>query len=108
MILKLQAAFSLGFLAAEHVHGVNHDGNQDFANAVFKILEKVANGELTLLNTPEETIAGLPPPPPDLAATSPDAIKKALEQLVLQVGERTRQAMRDQREVASELLKAMT
>jgi hypothetical protein len=105
MAPKLKVAFTLGMMIAKHVHGVSRSGNQAQTNAIFDALGRVASGEITLLDTPEETISGRPPPPPELAAKAPEAIKKLLEQLASKIPEATRQGMRDQREVAAELLK---
>ena len=107
MDLRLQTAFVLGLMAAERVHGVSRRGNQILTDAVFTILRQVANGELTLLDTPEETIAGLPPPPPELAAIGSEAVRAAQEAAARQVREQTHQAMRNQRQMAAELLRSM-
>ena len=107
MVPKLQIAFALGVMAAEHVHGLNRKRNQVLTDAIFRVLEQVASGELTLLDTPGEAIAGLPAPPPELAAKAPEAIKDLQERLAAWMPEMTRQAMRDQREVAAELLQLM-
>lgn len=107
MISKLQVAFVLGFKTAQQVHGVSQPGKQTLTDAVFRILEQVASGQFTLIHTPEEIIADLPDPPPDLAAESPETVKKLQEDLAARMPEMIRQAMRDQREVAAELLKVM-
>jgi hypothetical protein len=78
---KLQVAFFLGVMTAEHIHGIRRKGNQDLVDEIFRIVEKVANGDLTLLSTPEEIVANLPAPPPELAAKAPDEIKKRLDHL---------------------------
>ena len=105
MTPKLQIAFSLGLKVAEHVHGFDRKRNQAITDAMFKVLDQVAKGEITLLDTPEETIASLPAPPDDVTAKAPDALKKLQDQLQSQMPEMTRRAMRDHREVANELLK---
>ncbi len=105
---NLQVAFTLGLMTAEHVHGVTRKGNQLLTDKVFEILEQVATGEMTLLDTPEETMAGLPAPPSELAAKESDAINNVREQLAAEMAQLTRQAMRDHREVAAELLRIMT
>jgi hypothetical protein len=107
MAPKLPVAFALGVMAAEHVHGISRKGNQALTDAIFKTLQQVANGDLTLVNAPEETIAGFPAPMAELAANAPEMIKQLQERLAAQVPEMTRQAMRDQRQVAAELLEAM-
>lgn len=107
MTQSLQVAFSLGLLTAEHVHGVTRKGNQVLTDKVFDILEKVASGEITLLDTPEETMAGLPAPPSELAAREPDAINNMRDQLAAEMAQLTRETMRAHREVAAELLRIM-
>ena len=77
---NLQIAFILGVMIAEHAHGINRKENQNLTDEIFRILEKVAGGNLTLINTPEENIASLPGPSPELAAKAPEAVKKLLDQ----------------------------
>lgn len=108
MTMKLQVAFALGVMAAEHIHGTNRKHNQVLTDAIFRVLQQVASGELTLLDTPEETIADLPDPPPELAAQAPEAMHSFRMQMAAHMPEMIRHGMRDQREVAAELLKAMT
>jgi hypothetical protein len=107
MTAKLHTAFALGVRAAEHVHGVDRKRNQAATDAIFRILDKVASGELTLIDTPEETIGNLPEPPPNLAAKASGQIKKLQDQLATGMPEAIRQAMHNDREVAAELLKTM-
>jgi hypothetical protein len=108
MTAKLQVAFALGVMTAEYVHGTNRKHNQVLTDAILQVLQQLAIGELTLLDTPEETIANLPKPPRELAAKAPEAMIRFRTQLATRMPEMIRQAMRDQREVAAELLKAMT
>ena len=108
MTMKLQVAFVLGVMAAEDIHGTNRKRNQALTDSIFRVLQQLASGELTLLDTPEETIANLPAPPPELVAKAPAAMNKFRTQLAARMPEMIRQAMRDQREVAAELLKVMT
>lgn len=108
MTAKLQVAFALGVMAAEHVHGTSRKHNQVLTNAILRVLQQLAIGELTLLDTPEETIADLPDPTPELAARAPEAMHRFRTQMAARMPEMIRQAMRDQREVAGELLKVMT
>ncbi len=107
MTMKLQVAFALGVMVAEHIHGTNRKRDQVLTDAIFKTLQQLASGELTLLDTPEETIAALPAPPLELAAQAPQAMREFRTEMVARMPEMIRQAMRDQREVAAELLKAM-
>ena len=107
MTMKLQVAFALGVMVSEHIHGTNRKRNQVLTDAIFKTLQQLASGELTLLDTPEETIAGLPAPPLELVAQAPQAMRKFRAEMATRMPEMIRQAMRDQREVAAELLKAM-
>ena len=107
MTMKLQVAFALGVMIAEHIHGTNRKRNQVLTDAIFKALQQLASGELTLLDTPEETIAALPAPPLELAAQAPQAMREFRTEMATRMPEMIRQAMRDQREVAAELLKAM-
>ena len=60
----VKSIFSFGLKVAEHVHGVRRGGNDNTNEELFKVIRAVAAGELTLLGTPEETIASLPKPPP--------------------------------------------
>ena len=107
MIQKLQVAFSLGLKTAEHIHGVTRKGNQVLTDKVFEILEKVASAEITLLDTPEETLAGLPAPPTELTAKELDAINNMRDQLAAEMAQLIRETMRADREVAAELLRIM-
>ena len=107
MTMKLQVAFALGVMVAEHVHGTNRKRNQVLTDAILKALQQLASGELTLLDTPEETIAALPAPPLELAAQAPQAMRQFRMEMAARMPEMIRQAMRDQRDVAAELLKAM-
>ncbi len=107
MTMKLQVAFALGVMIAEHIHSTNRKRNQVLTDAIFKALQQLASGELTLLDTPEETIANLPAPPLELAAQAPQAMRTFRTEMAARMPEMIRQAMRDQREVAAELLKAM-
>ncbi len=107
MTMKLQVAFALSVMIAEHVHGASRKRNQVLTDAILKALQQLANGELTLLDTPEETIAVLPAPPLELAAQAPQAMRRFRTEMAARMPEMIRQAMRDQRKVAAELLKAM-
>ena len=107
MTMKLQVAFALGVMIAEHVHGASRKRNQVLTDAILKALQQLASGELTLLDTPEETIASLPAPPLELAAQASQAMRKFRTEMAARMPEMIRRAMRDQREVAAELLKAM-
>lgn len=55
--------FVLGIMVAEHAHGIRRTGDDGKTDAIYETLRLVANGDLTLLNTPEELIASLPTPP---------------------------------------------
>lgn len=105
--MKLQVAFALGVMVAEHIHGTKRKRNQVLTDRIFKVLQQLASGELTLLDTPEETIASLPAPPLELAANAPEAMHQFRTEMAARMPEMIRQAMRDQREVAAELLTAM-
>lgn len=107
MTMKLQVAFALGVMVAEHIHGTKRKRNQVLTDRIFKVLQQLASGELTLLDTPEETIASLPAPPLELAANAPEAMHQFRTEMAARMPEMIRQAMRDQREVAAELLTAM-
>ena len=107
MTTTLQVAFAVGVMAAEHVHGTNRKRNQVLTDAILRVLRQLAIGELTLLDTPEETIADLAAPPPELTAKAPAAMRSFRTQMMAEMPEMIRQGMRDQREVAAELLMAM-
>src|SRR3954454_4195384 len=64
----LKAAFSLGIKIAEHVHGIERTGDDDSNDAIFEALQTVADGDFTLLGTPEEEFKKLPTPPAPLRA----------------------------------------
>jgi hypothetical protein len=59
----LVISFRLGIKVAEYVHGTSRKGDDKKTDAIFSALRAVADGELTLLDTPEEIIASLPSPP---------------------------------------------
>lgn len=108
MTAKVQVAFALGVMVAERIHGTTRKRNQVLTDAILRVLQQLASGELTLLDTPEETIADLPAPPVELTAKAPEAMHKFRMEMASRMPEMIRQAMREQREVAGELLKAMT
>jgi hypothetical protein len=60
MAEKIHTAFALGLMIARAVHGIKEPKDLATANAVTKMLEQVASGELTLLSTPGETFRDLP------------------------------------------------
>jgi hypothetical protein len=96
---RIHTAFLLGVMTAEHVHGVSR--NMQLANEIYRVLEDVADGNLTLHNTPEETSANLPPEVIKMREKMPEEIKQLADQLV-SVG--LRLDMRNQREVAVDLV----
>ncbi len=108
MTSKLHAAFVLGLLAGEHVHGVSGRRTLAQTNAIFDLLTEVAGGELTLIDTPQEIIGLLPEPPLDLAAAAPETIQGMQNELAARMPQLAQGAMRLQREVAAELLKFLT
>jgi hypothetical protein len=103
---KLHAAFVLGVMAAEYVHGIRRKGDQVLTDAIFDTLRGVATGDMTLINTPEETNATLPGSPAEIAGLS--EVDVMLHGLAAEMPGLIRQAMRDQRQVAAELLKELT
>ena len=107
MVSDIHTAFALGLAAAEHVHGVTRKRNQALTDAIFRILEQVARGELTLIDTPGETLASLPAPPPGLMAKAPETLKEMQKRLAAEMPGLIRQAMRDHQRVAVELLKEL-
>lgn len=69
----MTACFSLGVRVAEHVHGIRRTGNDKSSDEMFETLKSVADGGLTLLNTPEEIKASLPTPPAGFKLTIDEA-----------------------------------
>ena len=62
-------AFSLGVKAAEIVYGVNRNGKEmEVTDSLWKLVQQIAEGDVTLLDTPEESLAAMPPLPAELAA----------------------------------------
>lgn len=63
----IERAFMLGIRVAEHVYGVaqNADVARDASNKILATLEQIDAGELTLIDTPEETEAKAPPGMPE-------------------------------------------
>jgi hypothetical protein len=68
----LRAAFAFGLAVAEHAHGIQGGAN-DSSDRVLSVVRRVAAGDLTLLDTPEEVAAG---------AGVPDEAKALLRDLV--------------------------
>lgn len=60
MSYDLEGVFSFGVRVAEHVHGARQD-----SDAILDALEEIAAGELTIIGTPEETAAEVPPGMPE-------------------------------------------
>ncbi len=81
-------AFQLGVKAAEMVYSVSRTGKEmEITDALWKLVDQIAGGELTLLDTPEESLAAMPSLPPALAAIPgykekiQQAMKDALQNL---------------------------
>jgi hypothetical protein len=70
----LKVCFTLGIRIAEHVHGICRTGDDKKHDEIFKVLKAVANGDLTLLSTPEEIKASLPTPPAGIKVKFDDAM----------------------------------
>ena len=101
---KTIVAFGLGILVAEHAHGVSRRFSGPMSEKMLKILEEVAKGELTLLDTPAETIPDLPPVPEHLAKNAPKAAAKVREFAEAQFRMMHAKAIKDHRIVAAEIL----
>lgn len=90
------SCFSLGIKVAEYVHGVRRKGGDGKHDEMFDVIKSVADGDLTLLGTPEELLASFPTPPEGIklnvdhpvfrewVRNSRDAERKAA-QLILQL-----------------------
>jgi hypothetical protein len=63
----VQTCFFLGVIVAEHVHRIRRMPKDPTEDAIFDTLKAVADGSLTLIDTPEEAVAELPEPPPQFA-----------------------------------------
>ena len=62
----VKAIFSFGLKVGEHVHGIKRAGDDKSNDQICETVRAVADGNLTLLGTPEEMIASLPTPPPGI------------------------------------------
>ena len=58
----LEQAFHLGRRVAEHVHGIRTSYRDGSAERVRETLEAIARGDLTLVDTPEESAADMQAP----------------------------------------------
>lgn len=75
---RIQLAFAVGILVAEQVHGVKREGNGP-SKAMFDLLQQVADGDVTLLDTPEELVSDKFQPPAELMEKAPAAMDKMRE-----------------------------
>ena len=105
MLSKVQLAFALGVKVAENVHGVSRKRNQGLTDAIFRTLQDIADQKITLLNTPEEDLASLPEPPPQLKGRP--EVEALLRELAADMPKMTHQGIRDEQEIAADVLKGM-
>ena len=73
----LEAAFRFGFSLAEYLFGIKRNFRDDVSDRILDTLEKIASGELTLIDTPEEKIAELPGLPESLKKSIPGHLRNA-------------------------------
>lgn len=59
---QLAQAFHLGRRVAEHVHGIRTNYRDGSMERVLETLEAIARGDLTLVDTPEESAADMQAP----------------------------------------------
>lgn len=64
---SVQRAFMLGIHVAEYVHGIRQSNNDAriTSDKILATLRQIEAGELTLIDTPEETVAKAPPGMPE-------------------------------------------
>lgn len=74
----MATSFFLGIKVAEHVHKIRRTLEDKMHDKIFETLQAIAEGELTLMNTPEEEIAGLPEPSPNIK----DALEQHLREMI--------------------------
>src|SRR5688572_16800243 len=100
----LISAFTLGLKVAEHVYGVSRDASHSaWAGAIYRTLQDISSGELTLHDTPEEASADIPPIPPEFAAV-PLFEETARELVAVQMREGIARAIRAHRALAAQIL----
>ena len=68
----------LGIKVAEYIHGYRRKPHDPTEDKLFETLKEVADGTLTLMDTPEEELAKLPPPSPQIAKIVEQQIRDGL------------------------------
>jgi len=105
MIRNYYLAFALGVKAAELAHGVTKKGREmELADATYRAIWEIAEGSLTLLNSPEEMAADAPPVPPGLAAAMPDLQDQVNEMVAKTARSNRHEGMKAEREMAEILV----
>jgi hypothetical protein len=85
----------LGIHVAEYVHGIREkaDAARDASDKILSTLQEILSGELTLIDTPEETIAKAPP-------GMPESFKQRLPEML-------NESRRNEREMAGLILRSI-
>jgi hypothetical protein len=75
--VRIRSCFLLGVAIAEHVHGIIRKRDDGKTVSILRTLQEIADGSLTLVETPTEMMSGLPPVSPGLAKGAVKALKGA-------------------------------
>ena len=102
-------AFQLGVKAAELAHGVTRKGREiDITDVIHRMLWEVAEGSSTLLHTPEETAADIPPVPPGLAQAMPELDEQIRREVADTARKNRHEAMNAERQMAQIIVEEWT
>jgi|SRR6185295_5130802 len=88
--MNYHVAFAMGIKVAELTHNIDRSGREiETADAMMRLVYEVAEGTLTLLNTPEEELARMPPIPAELVVVPEfrDRINKIRQQALTNLPE---------------------
>ena len=71
--LDAMAFFDLGCQVTRHIHGIERRAN--VLEAMLQVVKDIADGQLTLVDSPEEIISALGPDEKVLADSVPDVLR---------------------------------
>lgn len=74
---RLVAGFMFGIRVAEHVHGIKSRFEDDTADKILETVQLIAEGHLTLVDTPAEKTLELASLPESLKETLPRLLAEA-------------------------------
>lgn len=100
----IQTAFVLGLMVSDSIHGNGTRSSGEISDAVYGLLEQIASGEITMMNTLEEFMAKAPKPPAELLEKRPDLVKAKFDQMAQMYAAQVGGVIRKQREMAATVL----